>query len=1015
MAEKTTLSPEQEREAERNRRALIEVSSAALPLLLQRRDAAVQAGLKAGGSLDSIAGRIATSTKQGINEVRALSRASGVARLRSEASSLGRSILADASWLPTEVVRDINRSSLYSDSYAKQWLKKANEAAEKVDSAAKVAKAANADTIGSLKRTAVTESSEAFSSGRAKYLRASSSLGLLRVWDARLDKRTCPICGAADGTIVGAREPFPQGEPGSVHPGCLCSWSLLSSSQDDRGTLIEPRETTRVQVAVPAAVKPKLPAVANVGGGKISVDAETKAWAKRLDVALGNISKDGGAAAREELRAMLGRFGYKTQDLKRGAANVIKIGDTGDMAGLQAFHNWDGSLTLSDDVVKHSRGALRKLQLGVDPGDSAERLSVLLHEELHGASAMSSAAYSGPGAALEEAATELAARRITKQLVGRDVGNIYLEEIDGIGAVLSRYSKAKPEALAKKIDDAIVSLKSKAKWAETPHQHVDEFVKALKLRPKQSASVLRDLTGTPWWMPEHQGKVSPLKAIETAKPKPVKITKKKATGPPKPKKVAKKPTVDAKAKTEKARLAAEEKAAKAQAAAEAKAARAKAAADKKTAAAADKLSDKQIKDALKVSGIKVIGKVSEDLRLFFGTDNTPQAADIRAMLGADSLNRFGKFKGEISINPLGITFRGGGNGVTISRTFFKTLDGEIVVKHDSLYLSAKAQGQKLGSSIVKEQVSAYERLGIGRVTLDSAEVGRYYWPKIGFEASAEELARTKSRMGLWLERSGVKGGEAIAGRAKSMRDLATLQVDDRKVGKEFLLSKDYGGTHLSLRLDRSDAGYRAFRQEFGLEPKPHVPDKQTVAAAARVDRRVFDDRAERFAEFLDGKPERIAFELYTGEHYKRINGDLRSGKSTNTANAIQRALEKAHKEGLSAPGEVYRGVMMSDAELVALTPGSEPKIAGFLSTTIDEERARRYALPPPNVELEDTSDIRVVLKIRQKTAVPIDGISSNRGEEELLMRHNTQFRVLSKRASEDKIGNLIEVELEEIP
>ena len=204
----------------------------------------MQAGLKAGGSLDSIAGRVATATKQGINEVRALSRASGVARLRSEASSLGRSIVTDGSWLPTEVVRDINRADLYSKSYAEQWLKKANAAEETV---AKAAKAASAESIGSLKRTAVTESSEAFSSGRAKYLRSSSSLGLLRVWDATLDKRGCPICAEADGTIVGAREPFPFGEPGSVHPACRCSWTLLTSSQDDRGTLVAPHEIRRPQ------------------------------------------------------------------------------------------------------------------------------------------------------------------------------------------------------------------------------------------------------------------------------------------------------------------------------------------------------------------------------------------------------------------------------------------------------------------------------------------------------------------------------------------------------------------------------------------------------------------------------------------------------------------------------------------------------------------------------------------------------------------------------------------------
>src|SRR5690554_2798260 len=121
------LPREQEREAERNRRALIEVTSTALPLLLQRRDAAVNAGIKSGASLDSIAGRVEKATRRGIAEVRAVGRAAGVARLRSEASVLGRSIIAGPEWLPHEIARDVTRSGLYSESYAKQWLKKANE------------------------------------------------------------------------------------------------------------------------------------------------------------------------------------------------------------------------------------------------------------------------------------------------------------------------------------------------------------------------------------------------------------------------------------------------------------------------------------------------------------------------------------------------------------------------------------------------------------------------------------------------------------------------------------------------------------------------------------------------------------------------------------------------------------------------------------------------------------------------------------------------------------------------
>lgn len=100
--------------------------------------------------------------------------------------------------------------------------------------------AATAATQGSLRRIAVTESAEAYGSGRAKVLRAQPRIiRLLRVWDATLDKRTCPICRGADGTIVGARESFPDGEPGAVHPWCRCTYTLLTETETNNGRLIE--------------------------------------------------------------------------------------------------------------------------------------------------------------------------------------------------------------------------------------------------------------------------------------------------------------------------------------------------------------------------------------------------------------------------------------------------------------------------------------------------------------------------------------------------------------------------------------------------------------------------------------------------------------------------------------------------------------------------------------------------------------------------------------------------------
>jgi hypothetical protein len=442
---------------------------------------------------------------------------------------------------------------------------------------------AKAATQGSLARIATTETSESFNTGRAKYLDKQPALGLLRVWDATLDKRGCPICAGADGTIVGANEPFPWGEPGAVHPMCRCCWTLLRSTETGGETLIEPRAAT-TQVQVPGAASPFAPKGIVPSGGKLAASAETKALAKRLDDALGNVAKDGGASARAELRTLLGQHGIKARSLGTGA-NAIKITDPSDMGGMAGFHEWDGTIRLAPKTLRDSRAALRKIQLGVDPGDDhAAALNVLLHEEIHGASAMTKAAFQGPGAALEEVATELAARRVTSQLMGREIGAVYADEIVGLKRAIGSVSKAKPEALAKRLDAAVSSLKSNARLAKTSAQHIDNFVDALKLTPAQRTKLTKQLNETEWWKPGATPVKKPaakVKAVKAAKPKAA--TKPRA--PPKPK-ATKKPKVDTEAaKVEKARLAAEAKAAKAKVAADAKAEKARLAAEAKAAKA----------------------------------------------------------------------------------------------------------------------------------------------------------------------------------------------------------------------------------------------------------------------------------------------------------------------------------------------------------------------------------------------------------------------------------------------
>lgn len=138
-----------------------------------------------------------------------------MASVRRELVSLGVHD-APAGRLAEEAIRDIVRARIIADSYAKRWEKAAEASGIETASAA---------TLGSVERIAATESAEAFNAGR---LRAVRGYSFMRVWDAQLDRRTCPVCESTDGTIVGASEPFPIGEPGAVHPNCRCTWQIIT-------------------------------------------------------------------------------------------------------------------------------------------------------------------------------------------------------------------------------------------------------------------------------------------------------------------------------------------------------------------------------------------------------------------------------------------------------------------------------------------------------------------------------------------------------------------------------------------------------------------------------------------------------------------------------------------------------------------------------------------------------------------------------------------------------------------
>lgn len=156
----------------------------------------------------------------GVAAVRQSARLAGLARLEAEAAALGLRTGLAATAMLREVARDLARAREIARSFAQRWM---------------AGGAVRNGGRGSIERIAATETAEAFTSSRSAAV--SRAAGYYKVWDAQLDKRTCRICAAADGTIVAATARFPDGEPGAVHPYCRCSWTLLTASEVGGGVL----------------------------------------------------------------------------------------------------------------------------------------------------------------------------------------------------------------------------------------------------------------------------------------------------------------------------------------------------------------------------------------------------------------------------------------------------------------------------------------------------------------------------------------------------------------------------------------------------------------------------------------------------------------------------------------------------------------------------------------------------------------------------------------------------------
>ena len=229
-----------------------------------------------------------------------------------------------------------------------------------------------------------------------------------------------------------------------------------------------------------AAIKKGIPARAAEG-------ESFEAFLKRRQVAL-DAAAASGEPVRRELNNLFAELGLVSQDVlqnRSGSAKVLvrKLGRY-----VQAAHSFDGRIILRPAVYRSFQAAVRKLAKGQKLTEAnTDALEAMIHEVTHAHSPMRGIkVYRGAGVRLEEATTEIAARRITEG-VTKLPGHYQVSGTKGPGAAYNGEIESLKAATAKVrgLDRAPVGFEPDASVlaAET---ELHEFVTEAALRMRKT-------------------------------------------------------------------------------------------------------------------------------------------------------------------------------------------------------------------------------------------------------------------------------------------------------------------------------------------------------------------------------------------------------------------------------------------------------------------------------------------------------------------------------------------------
>lgn len=211
-----------------------------------------------------------------------------------------------------------------------------------------------------------------------------------------------------------------------------------------------------------------------------------------------------------------------------------------DLAGsegqaVNGFADWDGGIRMSSGLKQELTTALTDLGHGRVNQQQQAGLQTFFHELLHHHTPYVEAAYAGPGAVIEEVATEVGARRLMADLGAKPVPfGAYDPSIRAVTEAVADGAGMEPAEAVKRIEQASLAMKGKGvPIAQTPEQHVENFIDNLGLSEDAWQAVRKKLVGLDlldlerrgagsFVVPEAPGAAKGAKAAKAAKPeKPV--------------------------------------------------------------------------------------------------------------------------------------------------------------------------------------------------------------------------------------------------------------------------------------------------------------------------------------------------------------------------------------------------------------------------------------------------------------------------------------------------------------